>query len=496
MRPIEILLSLTNVVTFLILVIQLPRGARWMRYWVPIALLPAAAQVLVEGPRWQMAPAYVLAGLFALVWLLHRGALAGGPTRHPLINWLAGGLGVLGLVVSMVLPMILPVFRFPPPGGPYGIGTVTYHWVDLNRPEIFSTDPNAHRELMVQIWYPARKDPSAARAPYMADAEAVLAAFARIHQKPEFIFGHFTYVTTNAISSAPIADDQPSYPVLLFLEGATGFRQMSMFHVEELVSHGYIVAAIDQPGAAVNVVFPDGHQVAGLSLDQMVLVRQSYIPAETAPLLNGRAFEDGIIPYLTQDVLFTLDQLTALNQADPNRILTGRLDMQRVGIFGVSLGGIVVGDACRLDPRLQACLMLDAPMTTDVVVAGLQQPSMWITRDVETMRLERQRAGGWSEEEIHAHLSSMRAVYQSLQGAGYFVQVPGMFHSNYIDVPNWVPLAAQIGLTGPIDGQRAHDIVNAYSLAFFDQHLKGHTETLLLGPVGQYPDVRFETHQP
>jgi hypothetical protein len=284
--------------------------------------------------------------------------------------------------------------------------------------------------------------------------------------------------------------------VLLFLEGVTGFRQMNTFQVEDLVSHGYIVAAIDQPGAAAAVVFPDGHQVAGLTLDQLDLIRQSYLPAETAPTLNGRAFARGIVPYLAQDVGFTLDQLTALNEADPNGILTGRLDMSQVGAFGVSLGGIVVGDACLREPRLRACLVMDAPMSSEVVQAGLSQPSMWITRDAETMRLERQRAGGWPEAEILAHQATMRAVYQRLRAAGYFVQVPGMFHSNLMDIPNWSPLASQLGLTGPIDGQRAHTIINAYTLAFFDRHLKGLPAALLDGPAESYPDVRLEARRP
>ncbi|MGB3786915.1 MAG: hypothetical protein WA949_02820, partial [Phormidesmis sp.] len=73
-----------------------------------------------------------------------------------LVVGLAIGLGILGLTVSVVLPIALPVFRFPYPSGSYKIGTLTYHWVDTNRPEVFSTDPNARRELMVQIWYPAK----------------------------------------------------------------------------------------------------------------------------------------------------------------------------------------------------------------------------------------------------------------------------------------------------------------------------------------------------
>jgi len=336
-------------------------------------------------------------------------------------------------------------------------------------------------------------------APYIQDADAVTSAFARIQHKPTFIVGNLRYVTTNAHPAAPVAapvaGDEPSYPVLLYLEGASGFRQMSTFQVEELVSHGYIVLALDQPYTAAAVVFPNGRQATMPSLETVrPMIRASYIPPEQTPTLNGRSLQGGtIIPYLAHDVSVALDQLTLLNQADPNGILTGRLDMKRVGSFGVSLGGIVVSKACQSDLRLGACLMMDAPVPTDVVRAGLRQPSMWITRDEEDMRLERQRAGGWSEEEIHTHLTSMRAAYDGLTGAGYFVRVTGTFHSNFTDVPNWSPLASWLGLTGPIDGQRAHSIINAYSLAFFDRHLKGLAMALLDGPAERYPEVRFES---
>ena len=407
-------------------------------------------------------------------------------------------LGALAVVVSAVLPTVFPVFRFPHPGGPHAIGTLTYHWTDATRPETLTAESKRRRELMVQIWYPAKADPFALRAPYLADADTVMSAFARIHHRPEFIFGHFRHVTTNAIPSAPAAGDQARYPVLLFLEGVTGFRQMNTFQVEELVSHGYIVAAIDQPGAAAAVVFPDGRKAAGLTVEQaQAAVRPSYMPDAGAPsLIRAVSSPNSVIAYLAQDAIFTLDQLAALNQVDPNGILTGKLDLRRAGAFGVSLGGIVVGEACRLDPRLRACLVMDAPMSTAVVKAGLQQPSMWITRDAHSMRLERQRAGGWPQAEIEAHQTTMRAVYQSLPGAGYFVRVPGMFHSNFMDIANWLALGSQLGLTGPINAQRAHAIVNAYSVAFFDRHLRGQPATLLDGPAVQYPEVLFESRRP
>jgi predicted dienelactone hydrolase len=495
MRLFEVLLSLANLLAFFSLAFRLPRAVRWMRHTAPAALPVAGTQALLEGPRWQMLPAYGLAGLFFFAWLLAKAAPSGGPSGR-LARGLVTGLGIVGLPVSITLPLLVPVFRFPPPGGPYPIGTQTYHWVDTSRPEIWSVDPGARRELMVQIWYPARGESSSTRAPYVQGVGALAPGLARLSHLPAFAFGHLRHVTTSAIPSTPVADEEPTYPVLLFLEGLGGFRQMNTFQVEELVSHGYIVAAIDQPYTAAAVVFPDGRQVAGLPVDQSKrLVLQSYLPSQTAPTLHGRALPEGIIPYLAQDVLFTLDRLSDLNRDDPNGILTGRLDVERAGTFGVSLGGIVAAESCRLAPRLRAGLFLDAPMPVDVVRDGLRQPTMIITRDAETMRLERERAGGWPEYEIEIHQTSMRAVYENLPGAGYFLQVPGIFHIDFTDVPRWSPLASRLGFSGLLGAERTHSILNAYTLAFFERHLKGRPAPLLDGPSEEYPEVLFEARE-
>ena len=89
----------------------------------------------------------------------------------------------------------------------------------------------------------------------------------------------------------------------------------------------------------------------------------------------------------------------------------------------------------------------------------------------------------------------MRAAFESLRGNGYFVRVSGMFHANLTDLPYWCPLFPWFGVTGPIDGPRAHAIINAYSIAFFDRHLKGRRSALLNGSASQYPEVVFETRQ-
>jgi len=492
MRPIETLLLFANLLTFLVVAVPRLHTTRWMGCAVLITLALAVAQVLIEGPRWQMVPTYVLTGLLLLAWLLQNVASMDGIVKRILTNRFVVGfaitLCIVGMGLSAALPIAFPVFHFPRPSGPYQIGTLTYHWVE-SRHEIFSTDPNAHRELMAQVWYPVKGDTSSLRAPYVQDASALSASVTREVHLPWFTFDHFTYVTTNAIPSAPMATDIPTYPVLIFLTGIFGFRQSNTFQVENLVSHGYIVVGIDQPYTAASVVFPDGHQITGWTHAQMdPFTNQSLSPVKQAPTLGGLALKNGNMPYLAQDVSFTLDQLTALNKADPNGILTGRLDLQRVGTFGVSLGAMVASEACHMDSRLKACLMMDAAMPADVVQAGLRQPAMWLTRPASDMRLEH-----WKASDITQTLNTMQAVFnKEPAGDGYYVSIQGMFHVNFTDAPYFTPLGPLLGFTGPINAQRGFDIVNAYSLAFFDQYLEGRPAALLDGPSKQYPEVIFE----
>ena len=71
-----------------------------------------------------------------------------------------------------------------------------------------------------------------------------------------------------------------------------------------------------------------------------------------------------------------------------------------------------------------------------------------------------------------------------------------MFHVNLTDIPYWSPLLPRLGVTGPIDAKRAHNIINAYSLAFFNRHLLGRAQTLIDAPVNQYPEVIFNARKP
>jgi pimeloyl-ACP methyl ester carboxylesterase len=222
-------------------------------------------------------------------------------------------------------------------------------------------------------------------------------------------------------------------------------------------------------------VFPDGRQIA---------YDDRWQPSRSE-------FMDAHIPFLADDVRFTIDQLQSLDRAT-DEPFTGRLDLERVGLVGHSFGAVVGAQACLLDQRVRAALLEDAFVPSAVVRAGLQQPIMFITRDADSMRRERREAGGWPETDIRDTLDTTRAVYERLPGDGYYIQVPGMFHLDMTDAPFLSSLVSWPGLAGPIGGTRAHRIINAYSVAFFEHELRGRTAPLLDGPSEQFPEVIFE----
>ena len=61
----------------------------------------------------------------------------------------------------------------------------------------------------------------------------------------------------------------------------------------------------------------------------------------------------------TADTGFALDQLERLNASDPSGRFLGRLDMQRVGVFGHSLGGATALLFCHDDSRCKAGIDVD-----------------------------------------------------------------------------------------------------------------------------------------
>ena len=396
------------------------------------------------------------------------------------------------LVIGAFLYAFFPVFKFEKPTGKYQIGTKIYHFTDSLRNEIFTENVGQKREMMVQIWYPTDQKSNNNFAPYIEDSKTKTTAVAELFGYPKICFSQLQYVKSNAIYNAGVSHIKEKYPVLIYLTGVNGSRQFSTFQIQELVSQGYIVAGIDNPGAVASVCFPDGRTIKGLPLEKIkALIDQSFENLPTTPSLNNIELQDGIIPYFSDDVSFVINCLEKINTHDLQNILTQHIDLTKIGVFGVSLGGIVAAEASVKDNRIKACLIMESRISKNVMEAGIQIPTMIITRSAETMRLERKKSGGWTEKDIEIHQYTMKNIYDRLPSDGYFIQIPKIFHIDFLDLPLWFPYGKYIGLTGEMETKQAHQIINDFSVAFFDKALMGISSEFLKYPEKKYPEIVY-----
>ncbi|WP_237728492.1 alpha/beta hydrolase [Paenibacillus sp. OSY-SE] len=111
---------------------------------------------------------------------------------------------------------------------------------------------------MVQIWYPASSTAKGKTAPYVSNPDAFATAYSKSLGAPKMLFTNLEFVKTNAIENAELSDKESTYPVLLFSHGMGGHKSHNIFQIEQLASHGYIVAGIDHTYTSIASVFSDG----------------------------------------------------------------------------------------------------------------------------------------------------------------------------------------------------------------------------------------------
>ncbi|WP_280672563.1 acetylhydrolase [Kitasatospora sp. MAP12-44] len=352
----------------------------------------------------------------------------------------------------------------PVPTGPYPVGTVQLHLVDRSRPDDIA-GPGHFRELMATVWYPARDVERYPVAPWMpAGALTAFLAdvgFSALADLAPFTSGHV---------GAPVLRSGRRLPVLVYAHGAHSHQGDHTTMVQELASHGYAVVTVAHTYDTY-AEFPDGR----------IAVPSGDPKAPTAP----RDF--------AADLRFLLDcveQLAAGCNPDVDRRelpagLLGGLDPHRMGAFGWSKGGSAAACATLEDERIRAGLSLDGPMEMNPPLSGeLDRPFMMMTA-VFTRAQDPAAAQFWS----------------LLRGWRLNIQAQGAVHVSYGDNEALFPRVAKLlgwsgqqlqGTIGTLDPDEGVKIQQAYPLAFFDEHLRGHRRGHLLdGPSPAFPAVTF-----
>ncbi|MET7402667.1 hypothetical protein ABZS66_55225 [Dactylosporangium sp. NPDC005572] len=351
-------------------------------------------------------------------------------TRRTLLGTgtaIAAGTVLLAGPADAAAAMATPALRLPAPTGPYPVGSVDLHLVDRRR-----TDPLAPtrrpRELMVRLWYPARRSPGPLT-PYLGPTLSRLLVgeinmLTDTDHPPDLL----TFPTPGR-TNAPRAAG--THPLVLFSPGRSTNAAFYTGLLTELASRGLVVAAIDHTFDA---------------------------PVE---------FTDGRVELPPSDV----DEATLLaTRVADVRFVLGRLG-DRAAVVGHSLGSRTAIDAIDQDHRFAAGIAIDGNPLGD---ASLRAPFLLLGNQGH----RRAEDPDWA------------AFYDRLRGPRRHLVVDGAEHHDFTDLTVFKATVDIGGVfeLGPIDGRRALAITRTFATAW----LTDRSAPLLCGESAQFPEVDFQ----
>ena len=250
---------------------------------------------------------------------------------------------------AVVGSVLVPLESIDPPTGKYNIGTQVYFWTDNFRSEVYTTDPTDHRELMVQIWYPAKGGENYQKAPHVTFPKKSISSIAKTAGLPASFGNHGTQLVSNSVYGlSPIQNEK--FPLILFSHGDGGLLTQNTSQVEELVSNGYIVIACNHTYNASITFDKEGSPIPykqNVSWNEQAQYHEKY-------------YTNLLINYRYQDLAFLLKTLkqNLLNDGSVNPFKKN-IDFEKVGAMGHSMGGGTTYIAMLKNNEVKAGVALD-----------------------------------------------------------------------------------------------------------------------------------------
>ncbi len=346
--------------------------------------------------------------------------------------------------------------------GSYGIGVTTKHLIDTSRLENFTTDPTDVREMMVQLWYPIETENEGTRTEYMD-----YPTFQWLKDRSPIPLitipnNAYLFVRPHGRNETMIAAG--IFPVVVFSPGYDGVYQIYTSFIEDLVSHGFVVASINHPYVSGITVFPDGRTV-GLA------------EVPTDPVARS-AFFNMSLRTIIQDAKFVLDTLTIINTSDLN--FAGHFNLSKVGIYGHSFGGANTAVCCFEDVRFRAGLTLDGVFYKQFIPGNITVPFLFMFAEARL-----------------ANDSTIMYLWDHTTNDTFKMNITGSTHYAFTDVgvllSHLVPLIPpRLLLFGSIPPKRMVNITRTYITVFFEVYLKGKSVETLLNLSDQFDEVLLD----
>ncbi|PNY23145.1 Platelet-activating factor acetylhydrolase [Tolypocladium capitatum] len=357
------------------------------------------------------------------------------------------------MMLPFVLTAVLAVTKailVPGPPGPFPVAVRVQGFTDTSRLDPYAPKDRPHpRRVLISVFQPLepRREYPTELVPYMPPQTAnVYGEQVATLGLPNDTLARFEL----EVPKLPTAGAEGKhhhehrYPLVLFSPGYGVSRLVYSAGARALASRGYVVVTIDHPYDALIVEFPEGEVFlsANISVED---------PAELVKAVKVRA----------ADASFIIDQF---HNPSVLRNLTGgypgRVDVEKLAMYGHSLGGATAATAMLSDDRILGGNNLDGPILGPVVQKGLDRP--FILAGIPGR--DGLPSANWPEFYDNVRSAKMALAIANTTHASFF-DVRLLFTA--IDIPDKVKAGVDAAL-GTVDGRRLEDIMLGILTGFLD----------------------------
>ena len=368
--------------------------------------------------------------------------------------------------------------QLPKPNGKYLTGVDYLSFTDTTRIELFDNSKASFRKIAVKVWYPS--DTQGNYAPYIENCDYAIENL----NFPEV----FRNLLANSFKDVPISNVEEAYPVLIFSHGWGEHSSQNSILMEELASHGYVVFSLSHDFESKFSYYPDGSIVSlNQNSERFVQIMNEQQNPQALELYNEMFNVDSddkrmeifiktsnLMPtllkespkYWAGDIEFFINKLSYINKTNPR--FKSKLDLEKIGVFGMSMGGIATNEVCIKNGNIKAGVNIDGGLYGSLTNTMLNTPFMFINS---------QRYLGYGN--LFTNKSNKDC---------YSVAVRNSDHYNFTDYALF-PSETDL-MIGSVDASVPIELMNSIILAFFDQYLLGNTNQDLQAFSSKY-DIEF-----
>lgn len=191
----------------------------------------------------------------------------------------------------------------------------------------------ASPRLVVQVWYPSDETGGKPAVQWLPDKALA----------PPFPYHRLAHAKARVRQDAPLAKIQGPLPVVFYEHSWMGHRAENIAQVESLASEGFVVVAVDHPEQAARVLYQDGTVVKGRYPEPLDF---SSTKSTADFVANAR--------HCFAERLEQVERVRLALAGEAAGILSGRLRLDRAGVFGFSFGGSTAIQLCAKNPAFVA----------------------------------------------------------------------------------------------------------------------------------------------